>query len=160
MPLTMTSIAEALRLLTEPAEPAAAPPPAAGDRRRAPRLKVRLTLDLHELDGERFLPPRPAYVRDVSAGGLGLTYSRPIPVGGRFACAVPTADGAGGGRPLLVQYEVRDSCPLWDGQVSINACRVETDAAGAGPDQPVDEPRAGRIVGTARRLLGSLAFRR
>ena len=97
-------------------------PPEQDDRRRSPRRPSELQATLMPFS-ERFASENlEVSLRDLSRGGFGFLYERPLPLGEQFALLLPEASG----RPLAILCVVAYWQPVGEGVMAIGArfCRV------------------------------------
>src|SRR5688500_14218602 len=136
----MNLTAERFRKLLQSLEEAtAAAPPKPDEQRKATRVGVRMALELQELDGDRLLPPKRIYTRDMSSTGIGFNFSKALEVGRKIVFAFPSSFGE---PPLHVVYEVKNRRPLGAELFGIGASLVEV---GYTPKpQPAARPVAAR----------------
>jgi hypothetical protein len=81
-------------------------------RRRVPRIGVRFSAEMFQVDGERVLPAVSIRIRDISPLGLGFTHARRMRKGTRFIIQLPQEELA----PLRILCEVRN-CEMVADQV-------------------------------------------
>jgi hypothetical protein len=106
----------------------AAPAPIAAERRRTPRRAVDRPVMLRVVDAGN-LPPVPARLVDLSAGGVGVRLQRPLAPGKQFTLEVRGAAAAAGtGDGLALRYQVVRCKPLGHGWFHIGAMFVRKPA--------------------------------
>ena len=110
------------KLLQSLEEATAAAPPKPNEQRKATRVGVRMALEMQELDGDRLLPPKRIFTRDMSSTGMGFNYSKALDVGRRIVFAFPSSFGEA---PLDVLYEVKYRRILGPELFGIGAVLVE-----------------------------------
>jgi len=100
---------------------------AAREQRRSPRVGMRARVWVVPLagGGGRDGDPVDAWVRDLSAVGIGLTLGRPLTKGASFAILLPAPDGTF----VAVRYKVAHCGPLPAGQHTVGG-RLDAAAAG------------------------------
>jgi hypothetical protein len=124
-------------------------------RRRVPRIGVRFSAEMFQVDGDRVLPPVAIRIRDISPLGIGFTHTRRLQKGTRFIIQLPQEELA----PLRILCEVRNCQMVADQVFTIGSeflqiglksqGSVEADvAAGVTPVKPAAKPdgaKAARI---------------
>ena len=98
------------------------PQPTQNDRRRSPRSPAMLEATLMPFSDRFGSENVEVPLRDLSRGGFGFFYERPVPLGEQFALLLPESSG----RPLVLLCVVAFWQALGDGRFSIGArfCRV------------------------------------
>jgi PilZ domain len=86
-------------------------------RRRVPRIGVRFSAEMFEVDGERVLPPVTIRIRDISPLGLGFSHNRRLRKGTRFIIQLPQEELA----PLRILCEVKNCETVADQVYAVGA---------------------------------------
>jgi len=86
-------------------------------RRRVPRIGVRFSAEMFEVDGERVLPPVTIRIRDISPLGLGFSHNRRLRKGRRFIIQLPQEELA----PLRILCEVKNCETVADQVYAVGA---------------------------------------
>ena len=81
-------------------------------RRRVPRIGVRFSTEMFQVDGDGVLPPVSIRIRDISPLGIGFTHTRRLRKGTRFIIQLPQEELA----PLRILCEVKN-CQMVADQV-------------------------------------------
>lgn len=126
------------KLLQSLEEATAAAPPKANEQRKATRVGVRMALEMQELDGDRLLPPKRIFTRDMSSTGMGFNYAKALDVGRRIVFAFPSSFGE---PPLHVLYEVKNRRILGAELFGIGAVLVEVGYTPPAQPAPRAAPR-------------------
>jgi PilZ domain-containing protein len=86
-------------------------------RRRVPRIGVRFSAEMFQVDGDGVLPPVTIRIRDLSPLGLGFTHTRRLRKGTRFIVQLPQEEL----EPLRILCEVRNCTTVADQLFTIGA---------------------------------------
>ena len=86
-------------------------------RRRVPRIGVRFSAEMFEVDGDRVLPPVTIRIRDISPLGLGFSHNRRLRKGRRFIIQLPQEELA----PLRILCEVKNCETVADQVYAVGA---------------------------------------